>query len=381
MAADYANTLQLVRQAIMLGTPLADAWEQVVQHIAGIVGDDVALKLCGLPISEDGQRLKAWLQNILDAAPPPRGVRGLRFGLFHPDLEGRPSCDLYLVGFPAFEAEGDTWATDWIYQAPASPQSRVLDELYLISAEDRFEGEAVVVHLGLWYALLAIAELCRRHSAVLRGSAARRGVAVGFDDGELITVGVHSQPGFAPQSLAAPGKKKRRKLLPGEYFKLEGGRETLMCDCTQTGLPRELFQAFAPLDPLSLSATICPAWPNQHGTLGTLYPFICEFVTAAAASVIAAEFPGEVQFHELTIAERPGEWRIMKVLQCVTCFDREAYNQQHRLRLRKDALGGHNIFFVAEYYEGRAVLVSRAAAQLFLDLDVIGAEFVPVATS
>jgi hypothetical protein len=71
----------------------------------------------------------------------------------------------------------------------------------------------------------------------------------------------------------------------------------------------------------------------------------------------------------------------MKVLQCVKCFNREKSDRELRLTLWRDAIAGHNIFFVAGYYEGSAVLVSRPAAQLLIDQGVMGAEFIPVATS
>lgn len=77
----------------------------------------------------------------------------------------------------------------------------------------------------------------------------------------------------------------------------------------------------------------------------------------------------------------PEEWRVMQVLQTVDCYDGETSRRHSRLTLRTHAAAGHNVFFLKDYYEGRAVVVSRAAAELMLEAGVRGAEFVPVAMS
>ena len=381
MPADYAETLHLVRRAISRGTPLADAWQAVVQHISPDLGADVALRLQVLDVAAEIQRLESWLHSVLVQSPPQQALRGLRFGLFHPEVAGRPSCDLYLAGSRAFDEDSDVWARDPVYLAATNPHSQVLDELSLIALDDHFAEHGPVVHLCLWFALLAVAELCRRNSAVLGPPGRRRGVAVGFDGGDLITVGVFAKSRFSPYSDTGKRPRRRQKLLPGEYFKLEGGRDLLLCNCTDASLPSDLFRAAGPLDLVSLTATIHPDWPNQCGTLGVLYPFTCEFLTAAAAELVTAAFPHEVQFHPLRIVGRAEEWRVMKVLNCVPCLNYEESQRQQRVILQTDTIGGRHIFFVTGYYEGRCVLVSRPVAQLLIDEGVLGAEFIPVGTS
>ncbi|MDB5386577.1 MAG: hypothetical protein JWM11_2223 [Planctomycetaceae bacterium] len=382
MAADYVNTLSLVRNAISLGTPIIEAWEAVIGHISSVFGTDASFHLRALNVAEDYRQLELWLLDLLEASPPAKAIRGLRFGLFHPESEGRPSCDIYLSGSPSFDQDGDEWADESNYKPETHPHSRILDALYLVSAEPRFEKQEAVVHLCLWFALLSVAELCRRNSASIRGGASRRGIGVGFDGGDLINLGVHSKSGFTP---LRPEKKKgpprRRKLLPGEYFKLEGGRESLMYQCTDRALSRKLLKSFERIESVSLTAKIDPDWLNQCGKFGTLYPFYVHFMLASVAQQIEAVFPDEVQFHELNLVGSSEEWRVMQVLQNVECFDRETSDRKQHLTLFRNIAAGHNIFFVAGYSEGQYVLVSRSAAQLLIDQGVMGAAFVPVGTN
>lgn len=379
MASSYENTLEIVRGMMLREEAISEAWKTVVEHISDEAGTETTSKLRGLDIATDLCRLEKWITDVFSTAPPPRKIRGLRFGLFHPESEGRPSCDLYLAGASWFDHQSHTWAYDQSYLAPTTPQSLVLDQLYLVSVEDRFDGRAAIVHLCLWYGLLAVAELCRRHSTLLRGTAARRGVGVGFDGGDIIVVGAHSKAGFSAAPLGeSKHRTKRRRLPPGEYFKLEGGRESLLCDCNDGSLPRDLFRRFAPSAPIPLIATVSPDWLNQSGTFGSLSPFSCHFIQAEVATQIEREFPGDVQFLPLNIVGRSEEWRAFNVLHCVRCFDREESNRLCRVILRNEVISGHNIFCVAGYYEGLVVFVSRPVAQFLIDQGVTGIEFVPV---
>jgi len=382
MAAEYGATLLFVRKTIALGTPATAAWSAVLDHISDDIGPHVLARWRDLRVADDLERLKAWLLEVLEVTPPPQTIRGLRFGLCHPELAGRPSCDIMLTGTASFDRESDAWGYDATWQPQARPRSLILDALYSISAEERFAGKPAVVHVCLWFALIAVAELCRACFAAIRARAPVQGVGVGFDDGDLINLGVQSKSGFAP--LPVDDKKRKAKgarLLPGEYFKLEGGPDVLMCRCTSESIPQDVFRACAPIDPVRLDADVDPNWPEQTGTFGSLAPFHVGFVSAAVAAQLEREFPNEVQFHELRIGSSSQHWRVMQVLRSVKCFDRKMSTQQRQLTLVRDAAAGHNIFFVGGYYEGQAVIVSRAAAQLMIDQGVTGATFIPVATS
>ncbi|MDB5338784.1 MAG: hypothetical protein JWN70_4403 [Planctomycetaceae bacterium] len=375
MPADYANTLGVVQKAIALAMPHALAWAEVAAHLnSGREG--TPLQLPDLNLEDELRHIETWLLETLVTKPPARTIRGLRFGLFHPELNGRPSCDLYLAGSRSFDADSGAWGYDQDYRAPTEPRSRALDALYLIASDDQHQADGAVVHLCLWFALLAIAELCRRHSAAIRGTAARRGIGVGFDSGDLIIVGVHSASGFKPQPLEKPTRKPKRPKLPaGEYFHIEGGRDVLLCNCTDESLSRDLFQCAGPIAPISLTATIHADWPNQRGTFGTIYPFCCEIIPATIAQHIADTFPDEVQFHPLAIVGRPEAWCVLKVLNCVQCYNHEVTQRESRLTLSRAPIADHNFFFVYGYYEYKAVFVSRRAAQLLIDQGVTGIEF------
>lgn len=382
MSTGYMDALELVCQLAARETPLVDAWRAVIDHLKKMVSEELREKLLRLELAADFQRIQSWLLQSLQSAPPSRKVRGFRFCLFHPERQARPSCDLALMGTPEFQLDTDVWAYETIYEVPSHPQSQVLDELYLLTSTGEFDDSPAVIHLGLWYGLLVVSELCRTHSTVIRGSAVSRGIGIGFNDGDLIILGVHKKSGFVPRGdQTKPRKPRRLRLLPGEFFKLEGGRDLVMCECLDRSLPENLFETGGLLEPLSLRAKVLPDWPDQTGTMGSLYPFHCHFFRTEVTDQIVAQFPQEVQFHELQIEDQDTAWRAMKVLQWVKCYDRKESQRVQKLTLHRESVAGHNIFYVEDYSRYGCVLVSRRCAQLMVDLQVIGASFVPVALS
>src|SRR6185503_4078279 len=89
-----------------------------------------------LNLDDEVRHLERWLLETFATKPPARTIRGLRFGLFHPEVDGRPSCDIYLAGSRSFDAESSAWGYDLDYRAPAEPQSPALDALYSIASDD-----------------------------------------------------------------------------------------------------------------------------------------------------------------------------------------------------------------------------------------------------
>lgn len=382
MTSGYVDTLLVVRKAIFAGAKMADGWKSVVDHMADEIGPELATRLRGLDVAAEVERLKVWLRDVFAFDPPPRTICGLRFGLFHPERNGEPSCDLCLCGSVSFDTETDAWSFDSSYVAQTQPHSRILNELYQVSTIERFAENAAVDHVALWFAALALADIFRDCSTILPSGSKVAGLGVGFDGGDLVVLGKISKSKFVPFSYEERQRRpKRIRLSPGDYFKLEGGRNLLMCQCTDCSIPKELFRSCCRIDAVSLTAEIDPDWPNQSGTLGSLSPFNVEFLKADAAEKLDAAFPGELQFHELAIQGSSERWRVMQVLQSLKCYDRATSDSQQRLTLFQNVAAGHNFFFVAGYYTGSAVIVSRAAVQLMIDVGVTGAEYIPVATT
>lgn len=380
LLADYDNTLILAKKTVEEGAAFAPSWERIVDHLSANLGTRVVTQLQSLNTTDDLNRLRRWLSATLKKMPLEKDIRGIRFSLMHPEFRGQPSCDFSLVGSNWFEESSPVWAFNRSYEATTHPRSRVLRQLYRISSQPCYEKDASIVHLCLWYGLIAVADLCRTNTEELSGgSSGRRAVAVGFDDGDPILAGTVAGSDFGPARVRRRAAVARGKSLPpGEFYRLEGGRRSLICTCTAKSLPNDLFRRFMAVHVVSLRATLNLQWSDPQGTFGYLEPFRCHFIPLSVAKAIEDNFPNLVQFHPLKIVGRSGEWRAMNILQSVDCYNRESSRENQRLELSRQAIGDVDVFFVKGYYEGSAIFVSHRLAKSMLDHGIIGADFVPV---
>jgi hypothetical protein len=99
--------------------------------------------LRALNVDGDLQRLREWLQAIMQTMPPPAQVTGLWFGLFNPGTdEGGVTADLHVMGAP-YSAENHNWIFKdrWGQGSTPHAESAVLHEIYQI-AYARAQGGA-----------------------------------------------------------------------------------------------------------------------------------------------------------------------------------------------------------------------------------------------
>lgn len=376
MAADYTTTCQLVSKKIELNTPLTLAWQEVA---SAITDGEVAASLLKHDVSSEARRMESWLLAVQNLAPIPGEIRGLYFGLFHPNRGEHTGCAIHLAGSQTFESQHDVWAKSLTYRAPMIFESSVLDDLYAVSSNESHIDNRGLVHVCLWLSQLLLADGCRRISGTLSAGAHRRGLGIGFDSGDLLTVGIVSAKGFHPHRWATSELPSRVKLRKGDYFIMEGGKDVLLCECTDRSVPRDLFRQRDAFESISLAAHINPAWPLQQGTFGSLSPFGCRLISSTIAASITAMSSKDVEFIPVTIKDHPGDWRAMHVLGRVRAYDREESTKRGALVLRQEAIGDKEIFFDFDYYEGLAVIVSRRLAQLMIEQGLTGVEFVPIA--
>ncbi|HOC38907.1 MAG TPA: hypothetical protein PKJ77_06500 [Thermodesulfobacteriota bacterium] len=153
---------------------------------------------------DDISGLSTWITFILKHDPVPAETRGLWFGIFNASHGGRQvTADFYVSGSRVFSAADAycEWARDAFYLPSGRlAHSDILDAIYRIAYEST-EGlrDTAEYSLCLAYGGLAVKQLLLQldHGLIL-GNALELGVAVGFDEGDCIVLGVIDHMGFAP---------------------------------------------------------------------------------------------------------------------------------------------------------------------------------------
>jgi hypothetical protein len=153
-------------------------------------------ELRNLEYESDYRKLTKWLEGLLATEPPPKEINGMWFGLFNPYLDdGKPTSCLYLAGSERFDSKGDD--PDWACGPEYFPEGRyshssVLTTIYrTVSEQEGGVGSQGEYTLCLGYACLVVGEWCRGPMRKkLLGTAASRGVSVGFDSGDAVLVDI-----------------------------------------------------------------------------------------------------------------------------------------------------------------------------------------------
>jgi hypothetical protein len=154
-----------------------------------------------LDLDADVAHLGRWLRQVLLTEPPSSEIEAYWFGLFNPLEDGVESCDLYVAGSDHFNP--DDLSPEWAVNPSYFPggryaESRVLVDLHqglALADENAFDFGDYTLCLG--YACLAVAEICAAVGpTILLGPRTSRAVAVGFDSGDLVLLGVLDSSGL-----------------------------------------------------------------------------------------------------------------------------------------------------------------------------------------
>lgn len=184
---------ELVRKA----PRLRDAWTELVDYARDCEGDPFWRSLAEIDVDSNLEHLRAWLRGTLEREPPPDGIRAYWFGLCNPlGDDGEATSDFYVAGSMEFDREDPDWACDPAYwpsdgYAGCGVCRRIYAASY-VKGGPAVRGE----YFCLWHSCLVIAQLCREYGSLLRGNAAERHVAVGFDDGDQVVLGTLKASGF-----------------------------------------------------------------------------------------------------------------------------------------------------------------------------------------
>jgi len=195
----YWRELQdVVRSAL----PVSEGMQRMIRYCSRVEPNPGWKRFDKLGIDEDMARLTGWLEAAFTEKPPPDEVPGLWFGLVEVDRGGERCMDLYVSGgHPDDEQPGDRVIGGSWEPRRAYAHSGVLEQIYEVAhAEEGHALEAAGYILPLAYGALAARWLATTLGPeLLLGGASQRVLAVGFDEGDSIGVGL-----LRPEGLVFP---------------------------------------------------------------------------------------------------------------------------------------------------------------------------------
>lgn len=190
------------------GTPLHDAWADVVKAAAPAIGPQVAKAALALPIDHGLIACTAEYASLLlrDNNGRAKKVNGLWFGLAELMLNSNAQTvwTPYICGNSKFNLKRYDWpcSPSWFPDdrwAPNEPMN-ILSRLRSKHKQRHWYIEVCLIEPLHRLYVSQFARACPR--SILLGRAKYRGIGCGFDDGDLITIGTVDAKGFKPLKTA-----------------------------------------------------------------------------------------------------------------------------------------------------------------------------------
>lgn len=191
----YGDVDQRIENLIRDRVSVPAGMKELIHFCTEFQPSSVWPALMKLDFEQDQRDLSAWLRDLLANEPPGTAITGFWFGLFNPYLEdGQPTSCLYLAGSQRFDPNRQV--VDWHCGPEYFPEGRysksvVLTAIYRKVSENDDVSALGEYSLCLGYACLVVANWCRgAMREELLAAAEVRGVAVGFDSGDLVMIDV-----------------------------------------------------------------------------------------------------------------------------------------------------------------------------------------------
>jgi len=164
-----------------------------------------------LDYQADLTALSAWLTNLLSTEPPQKKIKAYYFGLYTESADEGSYCRLYLCGTEQFDPDDDSG--DWACSPAYWPKKRYADSQVLRSIsrllrensktpEDHSNYIQADYLLCLGYATLATMYLAQTIQPELwlvapsGNNISSRAIAVGFDEGNILHIGMVTRQGW-----------------------------------------------------------------------------------------------------------------------------------------------------------------------------------------
>lgn len=196
---------KLVSRHTRRGTPLHEAWADVVKSAAPAIGPAVARAARDLPITEGLVTCTVEYAALLfrDNPGPARRLNGLWFGLARLVVSRRPGDTVvtpYISGSNRYDPRDEDWPCDphwmpddrWAHNRPMT----LLSRLRAAHPPRQWYIDVCLIEPLHRLYVAHFARACPPH--ILLGKARARAVACGFDSGDLHTIGTVTAKGFTP---------------------------------------------------------------------------------------------------------------------------------------------------------------------------------------
>ncbi len=395
-SVDARNTIRkLIKNAVPIERAMPELIEYCAKHAPGPIWDQVA----ALDYASDWQQLKKWLTSVLSSEPPPPTIKALWFGLFLPvDRSGRVAIGLYVGGSKRFDRKDDTF--DWASSPEYFPEGRyadsqVLRDVYDLSQQDVSLCSALHEIIGLGFAAISVAQICRQQPESIRGGAKKRHLATGFDAGEGLLIGSVTADGFEPTVHREINHLKplRRTRSKAEFyiFKDPMPWEWVVNDIENIhSASHHLFKGER--------QTILDGWETEpvprerRPPVDVLYPVIGPPIIHERIAKRIGELAGDaVQFIPVTVrgvSSNTRKYTIFHVLKEVACLDQDASSIWkpsvgspwiRKAVIRQSMASGQHVFRLAESrYE---IIISRQVKEILEGERVSGVKLIPLETT
>jgi len=182
---DLASTFNEVVRLAHDATDPMSGWSSLIGYLEGWAGEPLSIPV--VSADEDVRDLRAQLEAVVKAEPPPAGLNAVYFGLFDTtDDGGREGVGYYVAGVKKFDPEdGDSlcspaWWPEGRYLASAILNS--VKEAELSSAAGKEEVRALLSYAGQLGAALLISRFA------VRGLFPNLTRVVGFDSGDFAAI-------------------------------------------------------------------------------------------------------------------------------------------------------------------------------------------------
>ena len=196
---------KLASKHVRRATELDAAWRDVVKAARPAIGPALAKAALELPIASGLVTITSEFAALLarDNAGPAKKVNGLWFGLAELCTDDSAENTVwmpYICGSVKFNPKNHDWPCNpaWFPEdrwAPNEPMTA------LSRLREKHRKRAWYIDTCLLEPLhqLYVAHFARGcPAAILLGKSKSRGIGCGFDDGDLMTIGVSDQNGFTP---------------------------------------------------------------------------------------------------------------------------------------------------------------------------------------
>jgi hypothetical protein len=195
MSDELAGKHETVRQIVASAPKTEDGMLQLIDYCKRQLPNRIWDRFNRLDYEKDVKRLGGWFRSLLISEPPPGNINAFWFGLFTACKEdGKETFSLYVIGSTSYDSSDDSG--DWACITNESfvpkgryAKSKILSEIYELVSKDEAVKEIGEYVLCLGYAGLAIKEITRGiEPRLLFGLRDSRAIAVGFDEGDFITL-------------------------------------------------------------------------------------------------------------------------------------------------------------------------------------------------